>query len=260
MFKIGVCVKSAIDPEELNPREREGKLELMGLRYLPNEPDRYAVQEALRLKEQLNGEVTIISVGPSYVTETIYESLARGADRAIHINYNLPFPEDPFLTAFIIHKVIKEDKFGLVMCGAQSVDNATCLTGGVLAELLGMSYVWGVTGVDRIEDEKIIVRREIPGGILEILEVKLPALLAVETGLTELKYVSFASLRAAVRKEVKIITPETLGISLEGFRVCNVKDLRIPTFEKEAVMIGGSPEEIARKLLEIFCNLGVLKL
>lgn len=255
MLKIGVCVKAVINPETFDPKKYKDVLRLDEASRIPNECDRYAVQEAVKLREHYGGEVIVISVGSKYVMETIYDSLARGADKAIHIDYKEPFPEDPFLTASLIYRVVKEMRFDLIMCGAESVDNATSMTPAILSELLGFSYIWGAKKIKGIADGKIALYREVTSSLIEELEIKLPAVLAVQSGADELRYVSFAALRAASKKEIKTVSPEICGAEI--IRLWNIKAIYLPLFEKKAIIIEGNEEEVAKKFTKILREMGV---
>jgi electron transfer flavoprotein beta subunit len=256
-MNIWVCVKHAVNPEALEPREKAGCLELVGLRGCANECDKYAVQEAVRLKEQFGGEVVTITVGPEHVGETIYESLGRGADRAVHINCSLSFPEDPFMIAAMIYEVVKDEKLDLLMCGTQSDDNATCITGGILAGLLNIPYVWGVRKIEDVKYGKILLQREVASNEIEILEVELPAVLAIQAGITELKYVSFKSLMAARKKQIKTIKLGNPHINISNFHVWNVKSLYIPKYEHKATIIRGDVKTVVKEFLNILEKLKV---
>jgi electron transfer flavoprotein beta subunit len=251
-MNIWVCIKHVVDPEILIPREKAGGLELEGLIYRANECDRYAVQEAVRLKERYGGEVVTITVGPEHAVKTIYdEALARGADRAIHIICNLSFPEDPFMVASMIYGVIKNEKFDLIICGTQSDDNTTCITGGILAGLLNIPYVWGVRKIEDMKHGKLLLQREVASNEIEIVEVELPAVLAVHIGITELTPVSFTSLLAARKKQLKAIKPEDINININNFRVWNIKELYIPKYERKAIIIKGDIKTVAKEFLNI---------
>jgi electron transfer flavoprotein beta subunit len=251
-MNIWVCVKCVVDPEILVPREKTEGLELEGLVYRANECDKYAVQEAVKLKELYGGEVVTITVGPEHAVKIIYdEALARGADRAIHVVCNLGFPEDPFMVASMIYEVIRNEKFDLIMCGVQSDDNTTCITGGILAGLLKIPYVWGVRKIEDMKHGKLLLQREVAGNEVEILEVELPAVLAVHAGITELAPVSFASLLAARKKQIKTIKPEDINININNFRVWNIKELYIPKYERKAIILKGDIKTVAKEFLNI---------
>jgi len=260
---IVVCVKRVPDISEAELRIAEDgrSIEEKHLAFDINEWDRYAVEEAVRLKERLGGSVTAIALGPEEVEDTLRRCLATGADEAIRLTDKSFQGSDAITVARILAQVIRNLKFDLVLTGVQASDDGYGQVGPALAELLGLPHATLVTQVD-ITDGWARVHRELEGGLEEIIEIKLPAVLTIQTGINEPRYVSIAGVRKAARKELKVFDLEGMGLKAEEVgeagSKARLKRLFPPPITKEIEMLPSEPEEAANKLIQILKEKGGL--
>jgi len=250
-----VCVKHVPETAEAEITiDKSGKkVNTQDLVFDINEWDDYALEEAVLLKEKLGGTVTAITVGPEEADSTLRKCLARGADKAIRLTDKAFEGSDAYATAKILHKAIKDLPFNLILTGTQAGDDGYAQVSVVLAELLGIPHA---TMVKKVEAKEGFVRvnRELEGGLQEIVEVKLPALLAIQTGINEPRYVSIMGIRKAREKELKVLGLADLGLKEEEVGESGswvtVEKMFIPPVEKEAEILTGGLEEIAAKVVE----------
>lgn len=174
-----------------------------------NESDGYALEEALRLKEAKGeGEVVVCSLGPQSAKTVIKDALARGADRAIHVVHDAPNKLSPYQIAKAIADAIREENADLVFTGLQSDDASYGQTGVVLAELLGIPHATIVIEVDRGSlGDTLRVKRELESGWYQWFTYKLPALLTIQSGISQIRYASLKGIMAAKKKEITEVTP-----------------------------------------------------
>ncbi|MCS7140417.1 MAG: electron transfer flavoprotein subunit beta/FixA family protein [Candidatus Nezhaarchaeota archaeon] len=260
---IIVCVKHVPETAEaeikIDPSGRD--IDKSNLVYSINEWDDYAVEAAVRIKEQYGGTVTAITVGPEDADSTLRRCLARGADAAIRITDPKILGSDAYVIARILYNVIKNMRFDLVFTGVQTSDDGSAVVGPVLAELLRIPHV---TMVKRIsfKDGRAIVNRELEGGYEEVLEVGLPALFTIQSGVVELRYVSLMAIRRAMRKEIKVLKLSDIGLTEqdvgEAASWLRVEKLFIPPAEKKVEFITGSPDQIASRIVEILRQRGLI--
>jgi len=260
---IVVCVKHVPDTAEAEIRiDASGKdIEKRGLVFDINEWDDYAIEEAVRIKEKFGGTVTVVTVGPEDADNTLRKCLARGADKAIRLTDSKVFGSDAYAIAKILYNIIKSMHFDLVLTGAQTSDDGSAIVGPVLAEFLGIPHVTMVKKIE-FKDGKAVVNRELEGGFEEMLEVDLPALFTIQTGINEPRYVSIMAIRRAMQKEIKVMTLADIGLSEkdvgEAGSWLRVESLFIPPAEKKVEFISGSPDEIASKIVEILRGRGLI--
>lgn len=260
---IIVCVKHVPETAEAELKiDATGKgIEKAGLVFDINEWDDYALEEAVRIKEKFGGTVTAITVGQEDSDSTLRKCLARGADKAIRLTDPKFAGSDAYATAKILYSVIKTMHFDLILTGAQTGDDGSAVVGPVLAELLKIPHA---TMVKKIEfaDGKAIVNRELEGGLEERLEVKLPALFTIQTGINEPRYVSIMGIRKAMQKEIKVMGLADIGLSEsevgEAGSWIMIERLYVPPAEKQADFLTGSPDEIASKIVEILKSRGLI--
>ncbi|MEM1673895.1 MAG: electron transfer flavoprotein subunit beta/FixA family protein [Candidatus Bathyarchaeia archaeon] len=260
---IIVCVKHVPETAEAEIRiDASGRdIEKQGLVFDINEWDEYAIEEAARIKEKFGGTITVITVGPEDADSTLRKCLARGADRAIRVTDPKISGSDAYAIAKILYNVIKGMRFDLILTGVQASDDESALVGPVLAEMLGIPHA---TMIKRIEfrDGKAIVNRELEGGFEEVLEVDLPALFTIQTGINEPRYVSIMAIRRAMQKEIKVLSLMDLGLSEEDVSETGswirVKEMFTPPAEKKVEFISGSPNEVASRIVEILRRRGLI--
>ena len=201
-----------------------------------NESDGYALEEALRVKEAKGeGEVVVCTLGPQSAKTVIKDALARGADRAIHIVHDTPNKLSPYQIAKAIADAIREENADLVFTGLQSDDASYGQTGVVLAELLGIPHATIVIEVDRGSlGETLRVKRELESGWYQWFTYKLPALMTIQSGISQIRYASRKGIRAAKKKEIKDLTP-----SIEAFAGAQtIEKVYMPLKTKQTQMLG----------------------
>jgi len=262
-MEIVVCVKHVPETAEVELKiDKTGRdIERSGLVFDINEWDDYAVEEAIRIKERLGGNVTVITVGSEDADSTLRKCLAKGADKAIRITDKRINTSDPYVIAKVLSKTIKEIPFDLILTGAQSSDDGYGFIGPALAELLDIPHVTLAKKIE-FKDRSVIVNRELEGGLEEVVEVELPALITIQTGINEPRYVSIMGIRKAMKKEIKILSIDDLGLSesdvgIEGSWI-QISEMYIPSIERRAEFIKGTPEEAASKIIEIIKSRGMI--
>ncbi len=166
-----------------------------------NEPDSFALEEALRLKEKHGGEVVAISMGPERVKQTIKEALAKGAERGIHISDPEFFKLDPLGSACSIAAAIQKENFDLVLTGLQSDDQGFGQTGVLLAELLGRPHATIIMAIE-VTDGRMKLKRELEAGWFQWVELPLPAVITIQSGINKVRYATLKGIMAAKKKEI----------------------------------------------------------
>jgi len=212
-----------------------------------NEPDSYALEEALRLKEKHGGEVIALSMGPERVKQTIKEALAKGADRGIHIADDNFAQLDPLGSAKSIAAAIKQQKHDLVLTGLQSDDHGFGQTGVLLASVLDVPHATIIMAIE-VDGQKMRLKRELEAGWFQHIECPLPAVLSIQSGINKVRYATLKGIMAAKKKEITTIARESLGVSAELTQ--KVEKIYVPTKTKKTEFLTGTPKEVAAKLVE----------
>src|SRR5882724_10091918 len=217
------------------------------LSYEINEPDAYALEEGLQLKEKHGGEVVALCAGPARAAQTIREALAKGADRAIHIEEDNLGAFDPLAAAKLLAAALKSESPDLILTGLQSDDLGYGQTGPILAELLALPHATIIMEVE-VQPSGIRVKRELEDGWFQHVEMPLPALLTIQSGISKLRYATLMGIKKAKTKEVRKITAADLG----GASASPVALDRIylPERTKRTQVFEGNPKEAAAKLVE----------
>ena len=218
-----------------------------------NESDGYALEEALRLKEATgDGEVIVCTLGKAGAKTVIKDGLARGADRGIHIIVDDENALSPYQIAASIADAIREENADLVFGGLQSDDASYGQTGVVLAEMLGIPHATIVIEVDRESaGESLRVKRELESGWYQWFDYQLPALLTIQSGISQIRYASLKGIMAAKKKEIREVTPD-----VESFGSAQViEKIYLPLKTKETQILGGDDAkagavELVQKLKE----------
>ena len=212
-----------------------------------NEPDSYALEEALRLKEKHGGEVIALSMGPERVKQTIKEALAKGADRGIHVSDDNFAQLDPLGSAKSLAAAIQQQKCDLVLTGLQSDDHGFGQTGVLLAALLDRPHATIIMAIE-VVDGKLKLKRELEAGWFQHLECPLPAVLTIQSGINKVRYATLKGIMAAKKKELNVITRESLGVTIEPTQ--RLERIYVPTKTKKTEFLTGPPKEVAGKLVE----------
>jgi len=243
-MKIAVCIKQ-VPTREWQPRLRDDKtwIREQDVSYEMNEPDAYALEEALRLREKHGGEVVVCSAAPARVQQILREALARGADRALHVEDDALAAADACVTAGALAAAMAEEKFDLVLTGLQSDDQGHAQTGVILAERLGIPHSTIIMEV-QVEDGRLRVKRELEGGWFQWIAMPLPALLTIQSGINQLRYATLKGIMAAKKKEIRTV-PLAAGLQ----RTQQIVALAMPSRAKQTQMIGGVASEAAKELV-----------
>ncbi|RPJ66918.1 MAG: electron transfer flavoprotein beta subunit/FixA family protein [Acidobacteria bacterium] len=243
-MKIAVCLKQ-VPARDAQPRVDEARtwIREQDTSFELNEPDAYALEEGLRLKERHGGEVVVCSAGPARVAQALREALARGADRAIHIEDDRLASADAFAVAGALAEAMRGERFDLVLTGLQSDDQGFAQVGVVLAELLGMPHATIIMEV-AVEGGTLRVKRELEGGWFQWVAMPLPALLTIQSGINQLRYATLKGIMAAKKKEIRKVTAAATGSRQR------IVHLYSPQKTKQAQVIGGSPAEAAKELVK----------
>jgi electron transfer flavoprotein beta subunit len=251
-MKIAVCIKQ-VPTREWQPRLNDDKtwVREQDVSYEMNEPDAYALEEALRLREKHGGEVVVCSAGPARVQQVIREALARGADRAIHVEDQALGAADAYAAATGMSAAMMDEKFDLILTGLQSDDQGHAQFGPVLATRLGVPHstiimevqVHPSTGAG--QEATLRVKRELEGGWFQYVTMPLPALLTIQSGINQLRYATLKGIMAAKKKDIKKVAPAAAVQSRQ-----KILALYAPQKAKQTVMIGGSAAEAAKELVK----------
>jgi electron transfer flavoprotein beta subunit len=243
-MKIAVCIKQ-VPTREWHPRlndtgtwirDQDASFEM-------NEPDAYALEEALRLKEKHGGEVVVCSGGPARVAQVIREALARGADRAIHVEDEGLASADAFVTSEALAGAMRDEKFDLILTGLQSDDQGLAQVGVILAEKLGLPHATIIMEV-QAEGQRLRVKRELEGGWFQWVEMPLPAVLTIQSGINQLRYATLKGIMAAKKKEIRKAAAPAASAPRQ-----KIVSLYIPEKAKKTQIIGGSAAEAAKELV-----------
>ncbi len=246
-MKIAVCLKQVptrdwqprLDDAKTWVREQEASFEM-------NEPDAYALEEGLRLKEKHGGEVVVCSAGPARVAQVLREALARGADRAIHVQgdaFAATGNNDAFVVAAALAGAMQGEQFDLVLTGLQSDDQGFGQTGVILAEKLGLPHATIVMDV-QAAPPALKVKRELEGGWFQWVAMPAPAVLTIQSGINQLRYATLKGIMAAKKKEIKAVTPAALAAAKT-----KIASLYVPEKTKKTQLIDGAPAAAAKELV-----------
>lgn len=212
-----------------------------------NEPDAYALESGLRLKEQHGGEVVVLCAGPESAASAIREALAKGADRAIHVQEeNLP-GYDSLSLAKLLAEAARAEAADLILTGLQSDDLGSGQTGVILAELLGLPHATIIMDVE-VREDGLRVKRELEDGWFQHVSLPLPAVLTIQSGSSRLRYATLMGIKKAKTKEVRAVTAAGLGVAPEAGTV--LERVALPDRTKQTVLLQGTPEEQAAQLVE----------
>ena len=248
-MKIAVLIKQVPGAESPLPLASDNKwIDESSITFVMNPPDNFALEEALLLKEKLGeGEVVILSMGPSRVQKVIREGLAKGADRGIHIEENDLIEKDPLIISKQLSSVLKSENFNLILSGLQSDDTGMGQTGVLIGEILGMSTATLVIETD-LKEDSIKVKRELESGWFQWVELPLPASISIQSGLNTPRYPSLKGIMGAKRKEIKII-PHSDQLLIQN--VQSVNELSIPKTSKQTEVIEGDVDAIVSRLVDV---------
>ena len=250
-MKIIVLMKQVANKDAvLRIRSDEKWIDDSDVSQQTNESDGYALEEALRVKEAKGeGEVIVCTLGKAGAKTVIKDGLARGADRGIHIIVDDENALSPYQIAKTIADAVREENADLVFGGLQSDDASYGQTGVVLAEMLGVPHATIVIEVDRdsLSDSSLRVKRELESGWYQWFDYKLPALMTIQSGISQIRYASLKGIMAAKKKEIREVTP-----AVEDFASAQqLQKVYMPLKTKQTQMLGdGDAKAGAVELVE----------
>ena len=251
-MNILVCMKQVPQKDAPLKLNEAGTWIREDVSYEVNEPDAYALEAALRQKEKHGGEVVVITVGPARAQQVLREALAKGADRAVHLEDPGFVGFDAFNTARAIAAAIKDEKFDLIFTGLQSDDYGYAQTGVILAELLGWSHATIIMQIEK-SDSGIKVKRELEAGYFQFVDMPLPAVLTIQSGINKLRYATLIGIKQAKNKPLRKLSMADVKSAL-GQNLFKIERLYVPQKTKKTEVLEGSASEIAKKLTEKLRN------
>ncbi len=256
-MKIVICLKQVPSRDAVLRLNAAGTwIQDSDISFGINEPDIYALEEALRLKEKHGGEVVVCSLGPARAQQAIKEALAKGADRALHLDDPAFGSLDPRATAQALAVAIRNVKPDLVLTGLQSDDNGFAQTGVILAELLGMPHSTIIMEI-QVEGTRLKVKRELEGGWFQWVEMPLPALLTIQSGINKPRYASLKGILAAKNKPLKKMTAADLGLTSDDLAPRQkILKVYVPPKKGQTEFLQGNPKDIATQLVDKLKNEG----
>lgn len=262
-MKTFVCIKRVPDTSEAEVKvDSSGKdVDSSKFSFDINDADNYAVEEAIQIKEAQGGTVQLVNVGTQEADMIIRMALAKGADSAMRIDDSRINQLDPLKVAKVLAASLKDQEFDLVLTGCVSNDYGNMSTGVALAEELGVPHAAMVRKVE-VQDGKVVVHRELEGGLYEMDELTLPAVLTIQTGINEPRYAPIKGIRQAKKKELKVMSLDDLGVPEdqvnEASSLIELQQFYIPEVESKAEVIEGEPEEKGEILAEKLVKGGLL--
>jgi electron transfer flavoprotein beta subunit len=251
--KILVCMKQVPQKDAPLKLNENATWVREDVGYEVNEPDAYALEEALRQKEaprqneKPGGEVVAITAGPARAQQVLREALAKGADRAIHLEDDRFTTLDALNTARALAEAIKEETFDLIFTGLQSDDFGYAQTGVLLAELLGWPHATIIMQIEAKENG-IRVKRELEGGFFQYVEMPLPSVLTIQSGINKLRYATLIGIKHAKNKPLRKVSFEEVSAALKPNQL-TIERLYIPQKTKQTEVLQGPPQEVAKKLV-----------
>jgi electron transfer flavoprotein beta subunit len=263
-MEILVCVKRVPDTaeNEIEVGKDGTDIRREDLVYSVNEWDNYAVEEAIQIRDNVGGSVTVVTVGDEEAEEVLRREMAMGADNGLLLDDDAFAGGDGKGIAAILKAAVEKGQYDLVLTGAQADDGAGQI-GGMLAALLDWPYASVVNAIEVVDDKNLRVGREIEGGNQEINDIELPCVLSIQTGINEPRYVGIRGIRKVASVEIPSLGASELGLGADAVGAAAAKVKRLDYFVPEmgagAEILEGSTEEIAEKVIELLKSKGGLK-
>jgi electron transfer flavoprotein beta subunit len=249
-MKIIVAVKQVPGPDSTIRIDAAGKwIQEQDLSFEINEPDAYALETALLLREKHGGEVVVLCAGPERVGQTIREAFAKGADRGIHIQCDDLVNLDTLTLARRLSAAVAAENADLILTGLQSGDLGLGQTGVVMAEMLGIPHATIVMQVE-IVGSSVRLKRELEDGWFQWVQLPMPALLTIQSGISPLRYATLMGIKKAKTKEIRRVAVEQLPPSAPP--TVTLQRIYLPQRGKETQILSGTPAEAAAKLTDVF--------
>jgi electron transfer flavoprotein beta subunit len=258
-----VCCKRVPDTSEAEVAvDASGKdIRRERLAFTINETDNYALEEALLIREKAGGTVTLVSIGPKENDDVLRMGLAKGADKAVRLHDEQFAGSDAFVLARILARAVAPLKPDLILCGSQASDDGQAQVGVMLAETLGFPHAAYVTKTE-LNGRQLKLRRELEGGLYEVVELPLPAVLTVQTGINMPRYASIMGIKRAQARELKVLDAAGAGLKPEEVGAAAAKTvlvkLQVPVSESHAEIIEGDVNEASTRLAGVLRERGLV--
>jgi len=254
-LKIVVCLKQVPARDAVLRLNAAGTwIQETDINFEVNEPDIYALEEALRLKEKHGGEVVICCLGPARAQQAIKEALAKGADRALHLDDPAFQGLDAQGVALAMSRALEKEKPDLIVTGLQSDDFGYAQTGVILAELLGLPHSTIIMEI-QVTGQALKVRRELEAGWFQWIEMPLPALLTIQSGINKPRYATLKGIMASKSKPIQKLTTAALGLTPADLALRQkIAKVYVPVKQTKTEFFEGSPKEIAARLVDKLKN------
>lgn len=265
-MNVVVCVKQVPDTSDPDTEvhiDSSGRdVDRSKFSFVINDADNYAVEEAILLKEKHGGEVTVANIGPETANQVIRMALAKGGDSAIRLEDEKFEFSDAVATARLLAAAVKDLGCDIVMTGCMASDDGYTAVGVALAQVLGLPHAAMVKSVEVVEEGKLKVGREIEGGLIEMIEIQTPCVLTIQTGINEPRYASFKGIRAASKKEIKLMDLAATGLSENEVGEVGSKSVMVqysmPEIGELAEILEGDAAETSVKLAGILKDKGLV--
>ena len=255
-MEILVCAKRVPDTSE-NEIQLNGAgtdIERDDLVYSVNEPDNYAVEEALQIVARTGGSVTVVTVGGEEDEEILRREMAMGANRGVLISDDAFHGSDGRGIAATLKAFVQMGHYDLILTGVQAEDGCAQV-GGMLAAMLDYPFASLVTSIEVLESRKLKIGREIEGGSKEINAIDLPCVLSIQTGINEPRYVGMRGIRQVASVPIPTLGASDLGVDMDAVGEAAAKarrvDYFVPPAGKGAEMLEGSREEVIDKMMDL---------
>jgi electron transfer flavoprotein beta subunit len=250
-MNILAVIKQTFDTEE-KVTIKDGQINEDGVEFIINPYDEFAVEEAIKLKEEFGGEVTVITVGPSRAENALRTALAMGADKAVIVDDESLFG-DEFTTSKVLAAAIKDQNFDIILTGNTSIDNGAGQTGPRLAEELGMAHVSTITKLS-IDGSTATVVRDVEGDS-EVLEVSLPLLVTAQQGLNEPRYPSLPGIMKAKKKPLARLSADDLNFNPDDVKAkTEIVDQYLPPKKEAGRVLSGELNSQVSELVQLLRN------
>jgi electron transfer flavoprotein beta subunit len=251
-MKILVCIKQVPQKDAPLRLNEQGTWIRDDVSWETNEPDAFALEEALRQKEKHGGEVVAITAGPARAQQVMREALAKGADRAIHLEDERFAQMDAANTARAIAASIEGEDFDLIVTGLQSDDFGAAQTGVLLAEILGVPHATIIIGIEKT-DSGLKLKRELEAGNYQHIEMAMPAVLTIQSGINKLRYATLMGIKQAKMKPLKKVAWADVEAKLSP-HMQRIERLYVPQSRKQTKRIEGPAGEAAKQVVEYLKN------
>ena len=254
-MKIGVCVKQVPAKDApLAIADASAWIRESDIGFETNEPDTFALEEALRLKEKHGGEVVAISMGPERAKQAIKEALAKGAERGIHVADSEFYKLDPLTSARSLAAAIEKENFDLILTGLQSEDQGFGQTGVLLAELLGRPHATIIMAIE-VTDGRMKLKRELEAGWFQWVELPLPAVITIQSGINKPRYATLKGIMAAKNKPIQKLSAGDLGLGAQDLAPRQkIAKVYLPVKKAHTEYLEGGAKDVAAKLVDKLKN------